>query len=388
MLDLAARLAWRGAGKVEPNPLVGCVIVSGESKDLTRGARTGGDRIIGMGHHRRFGGPHAEAEAIEDARRRGFGPLLAGSTVYVTLEPCNAAGRNPACVGALLEAKPARVVFARRDSTAGKGGGAETLRAAGIIAELSGASAAATAAGEAWAKRAATELPWVIAKWAQTIDGRVATRTGESQWISGERSRRWVHVLRGRVDAILTGIGTVKADDPRLTARGVPARRTALRVVVDPSMELSAQSAMVRGAMAGEGGKGGEGGRVIALTCVEARKRASHAAPAGVTELRMPLMEGAIDLRLALARLRREFGVSTVMAEGGPGLLGRLLAMGLIDEAQVYVGPMVMGDAEAKPVAGSLVTPRLMDATRWRLVDVRRVDEDVRMVYRRGRAEG
>lgn len=231
-LSLAGRLALRGQGDVEPNPLVGCVIVR-------RGV------ILGMGHHRRFGQAHAEQEALDDCARRGHD--AAGATVYCTLEPCACAGRQPACVDALISARVARVVYARSDPTPGKGGGAGRLRGAGITAELSDANPLATGVSAPFIRRATTGLPWVVAKWAQTIDGRVATRSGESQWISGERARARVHRLRARVDAILTGIGTVLGDDPLLTARGVHRRRRhAARVVADTDLDIPIQCQLVR----------------------------------------------------------------------------------------------------------------------------------------------
>lgn len=367
MLDLAARLAWRGVGLVEPNPLVGCVIVAGEGA---------GRSIIGRGHHARFGGPHAEAAAIADARARGHAARLPGSTMYVTLEPCAHTGKQPPCVDAVLRERIGTVVVACADPNPVAAGGAAKLMAAGVNVRFCNASAAAARLTRPFFKRVSTDLPWTIAKWAQTIDGRTATRTGESQWISNPRSRRWVHRLRGRVDAIMTGIGTARADDPLLTARGVPVRRLAARVVIDPDMDLPPA-----GRLASTAG----GPPVIAVTCAEARARAGGkpAAPPGVIERRMPLRQGLIDLRATLAMLRREFDVHTLLVEGGAGLLGRLLADDLIDEAHVYVGPMLLGDEQAKGAAAGRPAPRLADARAFELVRVKRIDHDAMLIYRR-----
>ncbi len=364
-LNAAARLGLRGQGLVEPNPMVGAVVV----KDAV---------VIGLGHHRRFGGPHAEREALDDCRRCGHDP--AGSTVYTTLEPCATAGKQPACALALIESRVARVVYARADASPGKGGGSRLLRNAGIDAQPSDASPLATGLAAPWAKRVATGLPWTIAKWAQTLDGRVATRSGESKWISGEASRRRVHRLRARVDAILTGIGTVLADDPLLTARGVGApRRVAARVVADTDLDVP------------------EGARVLAtpreaptiIACAReligseicARKvRAIEGA--GARLLGVPEGPGGLDLRRLLGSLSAEHAISTLLVEAGPAMVGSLLDQDLIDECVVYVAPMMLGDELARSAAAGRVAQSLSAATRLRLWRVRRCGEDVELTYR------
>ncbi len=366
LLDLAARLALRGAGRVEPNPMVGCVIVS-------RG------RVIGLGHHRRFGGIHAEVEALNDCARRGEDPR--GATVYCTLEPCNAVGTHPPCVEALIEARVARVVFARRDPNPLKGGGKETLLAGGVDAELSELSPLATGVGAPFAKRIETGLPWVIAKWAQTIDGRIATRTGESKWISSERSRRRVHLLRARVDAILTGIGTALADDPLLTARGVPVRRVARRVVADSDLDLPPDSKLARTA----------DDAPVLVACHE------ELMSAGITASRVRMLTSrgvklvgvsrsprgwGLDLAHLLRVLAREHQVSTLLVEAGPGLLGSLFDASLVDEAVVYVAPMMLGDEQAKAVATGRVAESLGMANRFKLWRVKPLGDDVELTYR------
>ncbi|MFI4882116.1 MAG: bifunctional diaminohydroxyphosphoribosylaminopyrimidine deaminase/5-amino-6-(5-phosphoribosylamino)uracil reductase RibD, partial [Phycisphaerales bacterium JB064] len=192
-LDMAARLALLGLGRVEPNPMVGCVIV-----------RDG--RVLGAGAHRVFGQPHAERRAIEDAKCKGHD--LRGATAYVTLEPCAHTGKQPPCTDALLEAGIAQVVYAAADPHPDARGGASVLESASVRVRQSNASQLATAVSAPFRQRVLEGRPWVIAKWAQTLDGRIATRAGDSQWISSRASRRRVHALRGRVDAILTGMGT------------------------------------------------------------------------------------------------------------------------------------------------------------------------------------
>jgi len=384
-LDLAARLAARGGGRVEPGALVGCVIV--------RTSPGSEDRIIGMGHYRAVGRLHAEAEALANCRARGEDP--AGATVFVTLEPCAKPGRNPPCAQALMAAKIGRVVYAASDPNPLKAGGALALHEAGIECTQSSASELAVRASEPFRKRITTGLPWVIAKWAQTVDGKIATRTGASQWISGERSRRLVHHLRARVDAIITGIGTVLADDPLLTARNVPIRRTAIRVVVDNSLRTPITSKLVQTAnstpcLIATTARTLEGRRAQASALESAGARIAAIAsvrpgnsPPGIA---LPGNSSLIDLRSLLLHLATVEHVHTVMLESGPTLMGAFFEAGLVDEAHVYVGPLLMGDAEAPgpwtATNDEFAPLTLTDARRMHLLSVRRVGPDVRMVYR------
>jgi diaminohydroxyphosphoribosylaminopyrimidine deaminase/5-amino-6-(5-phosphoribosylamino)uracil reductase len=365
-LNLAARLALRGAGDVEPNPMVGAVIVKN-------------GRIIGTGHHRKFGGPHAEREALADCRRRGEDPR--GSTVYVTLEPCCHHGKQPPCTDSLVEAGVARVIAARPDPNPVSCGGAAVLQRAGIPCEFSDAGELAVRISDPFVKRIAIGLPWVIAKWAQTIDGRIATRTGESRWISGERSRRRVHQLRARVDAIITGMGTVLADDPLLTARGVArTRRLARRVVIDPDLDLRPICNLVRTAR-----------EVPTLAiCTDQIFQSAAAAPrraaleaAGVHVAGVPAAGRGVDLRAALRLLAEQHDATNVMLECGAGLLGAMFDADLVDEAIVYIAPAVLADDQAKPAAAGRIAPALSDACRFRLLRARRSGEDLELTYRR-----
>ncbi len=367
-LDMAARAALRAAGDVEPNPLVGCVLADSSGV------------VIGVGHHRRFGGPHAEREALESCRRQGFDAR--GATAYVTLEPCNGAGKQPACVDALLEAGVARVVYAAPDPSPIKGGGARRLAAAGVEVIRSDASALAVGLSEPWALRERLSRPWVIAKWAQTLDGRVATRSGESRWISCDASRRRVHRLRARVDALLTGLGTVVADDPHLTARGVRRRRRiAMRVVVDSDLDIPSNCRLVTTAR--------EIPTVVA--CAQellgsgiARDRCSRLESAGVRLLGVPASpDGRLDLAVLLALLYRDLGVATVLLECGPGLLGAMLERDLIDEAVVYIAPLILGDELARGVAEGRVAQSLSAGRTLTLCRVKAVGNDVELLYRR-----
>lgn len=355
MLDLAARVAWRAWGDTDPNPLVGCVVARG-------------DEIIGIGHHRRFGGLHAEREALADCRRRGADPR--GATLYCTLEPCRHFGKQPPCTEAVIAAGIARVVYARRDPGHESGGGDGVLAAAGIGSVCSGVSVLATRLSDPFVCRVRENRPWIIAKWAQTLDGKIATRTGESQWITGPSLRRRVHRLRARVDAVLVGVGTAEADNPMLTARGVRrVLRVATRVVLDTEGRLDHGSSLVRTA-------------VEVPTVVVTASDAVFPDPVRVLRVgRDP--GGGVDVRAAFARLWTEMGVASVLVEAGPRVLGSLLEADLIDEAFVHLAPMVLGDQAGLSVATGREAPRLTDARRLAVVRTRVIGGDVELWCRR-----
>ncbi|MEM6755574.1 MAG: bifunctional diaminohydroxyphosphoribosylaminopyrimidine deaminase/5-amino-6-(5-phosphoribosylamino)uracil reductase RibD [Planctomycetota bacterium] len=327
----ALALARRGEGWVEPNPMVGCVL-------LREGV------LIGEGWHRRFGDRHAEREALRDAAERG--ESAAGATAVVTLEPCGHHGKQPPCTEALIEAGVSRVVAAMADPGEASGGGAAVLRAAGVEVALGLMEGEARRLNRPWLKRVATGRPWVIAKWAQTLDGRIATATGDSKWISGEASRRKVHELRARVDAILTGSGTVIADDPRLTARGVAVRRVARRVVMDRRGRCPAGAAALRPTQ--------EGGQAV---------------PAGEVVSEEP--------GVVLDRLGAE-GCTNVLVEAGAGLVGAMLAGGWVDEVWAFIAGRVIGDPGALPIAAmpGREAGTIADALPLRLESVDRVGDD------------
>jgi diaminohydroxyphosphoribosylaminopyrimidine deaminase/5-amino-6-(5-phosphoribosylamino)uracil reductase len=363
MMLRAALAGWRGMGRVEPNPMVGCVIgnVRGE--------------VLGVGWHRVFGGAHAEVEALRDCERRRFSAH--GATVWVTLEPCNHFGKTPPCVDALLRAGVARVVFARRDPNPPASGGAARLVASGVdVVELTGCELA-TRLSEPFVKRTKTGLPWVIAKWAQTLDGKVATRTGDSKWISNEFSRAMVHRMRGRVDAVLTGIGTVRADDPLFTARGLGVvRRAARRCVVDPRLEIPDSAAML----------GGVDGAPVTLFCsadAAGSGRAESLRAAGCEVVGLPEDGlGWLDVAAGLRHLVAAHQAANVMVESGPGLLGRMIAAGLVDEALVFVAPKLLGDPSGLSAAAVGEVSRIEDGVKIRPVRVRQVGGDVVMAMR------
>lgn len=357
-LDMAARAAWRACGDVEPNPMVGAVVV-----------RDG--RVLGAGHHRRFGWLHAEREAL--ARCRALGEDPRGATVYCTLEPCRHVGKQPPCTEALIEAGVARVVYARPDPAGVSGGGHAVLEAAGIACECSQASAAAVRVSDPFVHRVRTGRPWVIAKWAQTLDGKLDVRDEGRRWISGEVARARVHRVRARVDAILTGIGTVLADDPLLTARGVRrVRRVATRAVVDSGLRMPTDSALARSA---------GGAPVVVYGSARAQARGSEIAAlraAGVEVMVRPGAPERVDLAGVLADLSERRGVATVLVEAGAALLGAMFAGGLVDEAVVHVPTE---DAERAHAAACAFEATL--GARFERLATRRLGADVELIYRR-----
>ena len=344
LLDRAARIALRGHGNVEPNPMVGCVITD----------RSG--RVISEGHHRTCGGPHAEAIALEKA-----GAEAAGGHLYVTLEPCNHTGRTAPCSEAIIEAGITRVVYAHGDPNRIACGGAERLREAGIRVEYQ-STRRTVELNAPHTHRCRTGRPWMIAKWAQTLDGRIATAGGDSKWISSERSRRLVHRERGRVDAILTGLGTVIADDPRLTARTLRRpRRVPERVIIDDRLEISLETQLVKTA-----------DEFKTVVCCDADRLSSDKAgslrKAGV-ELITLGAQGAIAPALKSGFETR--GWSNILVEAGGGLVGRLLKEGLVNEIITMIAPTILGDTTAISSVRGRQTQRIGDGLALDPVDLR-----------------
>lgn len=371
----ALRLARRGEGRVEPNPMVGAVLV-----------RRG--KVVGAGWHRRCGGPHAEIHALRQA-----GGQARGATLYVTLEPCCHHGKTPPCTQAVLAAGVQRVVVAMVDPFPQvAGAGIKQLRAAGVQVDVGLGEAEAQAINAPFVRRVTAGRPWVIAKWASTLDGKIAARSGDSKWISNEDSRALVHGLRGRVDAILTGIGTVLADDPLLTARLRKARnpdayqrpcRIARRVVVDPRLRLPLECQLLATldrapltvAMAADAGRA-------------VQRRAAALAKRGVEIVPLPPLRaragspGKLDLSRLLQHLTHQHQATNVLVEAGPGLVGALLARGLIDQVWAFIAPKLLGDAAGRAPVEGFTRSRIADSSKLRLQQVRRVGDDVLLDYR------
>jgi diaminohydroxyphosphoribosylaminopyrimidine deaminase / 5-amino-6-(5-phosphoribosylamino)uracil reductase len=321
----AIRLARRGLCTTAPNPRVGCVIARGE-------------RVLGRGYHHRAGGAHAEVEAIASAAEP-----VAGATAYVTLEPCSHHGRTPPCADALIGAGLARVVAASLDPNPLVAGcGLERVRAAGIAVECGLLEREALALNPGFFKRMRTGMPWVRLKLAMSLDGRTAMADGTSKWITGEAARADVQRLRAQSCAIVTGVGTVLHDDPRLDVRAAsaeeaPPMRQPVRVVVDSRLRTPAAARVI-----------GEAGELIVAAATRDAARERNLAEAGATVLHLPGADGRVDLRALLGHLA-EAQCNEVLIEAGATLAGVALREGLVDELVIYMAPTLMGSS-ARPL--------------------------------------
>ncbi len=328
LMRRALELARRGLGFVEPNPAVGAVIVADDG------------RVVGEGWHERFGGPHAEVMALAAA-----GEAARGATLFVTLEPCCHFGKTPPCSRAVVAAGIRRVVVATADPAAHvNGGGLAELRAAGVDVEVGLMADDARRLIAPFAKLMTTGLPWVHAKWAMTLDGKLASKTGSSRWITNETSRAVVHQLRGRMDAIIVGIGTVLADDPLLTARPT-GPRTPMRIVLDSTARTPLESQLVRTAR--------DVRTVVVATRHAPEDRCAALRAAGVEVLVVSKdSTGHPDLSVVLGELGRQ-RLTNILVEGGGQVLGHCFDTGAIDEVHAFIAPRLIGGASARtPLAG------------------------------------
>ncbi len=350
-----ARKAWRLS---PPNPSVGAVIV----KD---------GRLIGAGSTQQTGGPHAEIMALRDAAARG--ESVEGATVYVTLEPCSHWGRTPPCALALIEAKVARVVAATGDPNPKVcGRGLRMLEDAGVEVELGVREREAKEVNVSFLARMTRGTPWVRVKTAITLDGRTALPDGRSKWITGEEARKDVQFWRGRSGAVVTGAGTVRADDPQMNVRLEDQVRQPLRVVVDPRLETSPGAKILHS----------PGGRVLFVSAEENRERRNALEAAGAEVLRIPHPEvpGRVDLaRLMVELARRE--VNEVHVEAGPRLTGAFIGAGLADELLVYIAPCLFGAGLPPAVMEPPQSPG--EAPRWQIHSLAPIGGDIRILLRR-----
>jgi diaminohydroxyphosphoribosylaminopyrimidine deaminase / 5-amino-6-(5-phosphoribosylamino)uracil reductase len=350
-MSLALELAERGRGWVEPNPLVGAVVV-----------RDG--HVVTEGWHEKFGQAHAEVNALRQA-----GEAANGSTLYVTLEPCCHFGKTPPCTDAVIRAGIRRVVVAMLDpfpQVAGRG--AAVLRQAGIVVEVGIGEAAARRLNAPYLKRLRTGRPWVHGKWAMTLDGKIATRTKKSQWITGEKSRARVHELRGKMDAIVVGRGTLVADDPLLTARP-PGPRTATRVVLTATGEgLPDKCRLLESVQAAP---------ILIVTSAGCAKKLAPWRERGADVLELPpSASGVLDVKSLLTELAGR-GMTNVLVEGGAGTLGSFRDAGEIDEVHAFIAPKLFGgDGAMSPIAGFGIA-EIGEATNLSDCRVEQVGDDV-----------
>lgn len=347
----ALREAERALGRSSPNPAVGAVVVSD-------------GQIVGRGHTQPPGGPHAEAVALRDA-----GDRARGATIYVTLEPCSHHGRTPPCTDALIEAGVAAVSFAIVDpDPLVDGAGRRRLERAGIAVEAGDGEAEAERLLEGYLKHRRTGLPFVITKFAASVDGRIAAASGDSRWVSGPETREWAHRQRPRLDAILVGSETVIVDNPQLTARPGGSAEGApqpLRVVLDSRGRVPAGAAVLAGPPA----------TLVATTESSTPEWRASIERAGGEVLVLPEHERRVDLEALLRELGRR-GVMTLLVEGGGVVLGAFFDRRLVDRVQAVIAPLVIGAAQAPAAVAGRGAWRMADAPRLRDVTVERLGDD------------
>ena len=343
----ALALAKRGAGRVSPNPMVGCVIV----KD---------GRVIGEGWHEYCGGLHAERNALKNRTADA-----AGATLYVTLEPCCHWGRTPPCTDAILENKIARVVVGCLDPNplvAGKG--TRILRDAGVAVESGVCEDECCALNRVFFHYITHKTPYGVLKYAMTLDGKLAAHTGDSKWVTGEAARAHVHETRSRLSAIMVGVGTVLADDPLLTCR-MEGGRDPVRIVCDSHLRTPVDSALVRTAR--------ETRTIIA--CIQRNECAAAFEAAGIELLVCAEKDGKVDLADLWRRLG-EMGIDSVLIEGGAALHFAALEAGVVNEVQAYIAPKLIGGAGAKSPVGGLGIAKMADALALEQVTCTKLGDD------------
>ncbi|WP_278246431.1 bifunctional diaminohydroxyphosphoribosylaminopyrimidine deaminase/5-amino-6-(5-phosphoribosylamino)uracil reductase RibD [Yoonia tamlensis] len=352
-MALALNLGRRGMGRVWPNPAVGCVIVQGGV-------------IVGRGRTADGGRPHAETAALAQA-----GAAARGATAYVTLEPCAHFGKTPPCAQALIDAGVARVVIALGDPDPRVAGrGVQMLRDAGIAVTTDILADQARVDHAGFLLRITHNRPFVTLKLAGTLDGRIATATGESQWITGPEARRAVHMMRARHDAVMVGAGTVRADDPSLTVRGLGIARQPVRVVVSRGMKIPADCQLARTAR-----------ETPVYLCHGANSDASAWVDQGAQSLPCAVSAGQIDPLAAMNALA-DRGITRVFCEGGGMLAASLLSAGLVDRLVVFTAGQAIG-AEGTPALAAMGIDRLAQAPRFVLEQVQPLGGDIMHIWRR-----
>jgi diaminohydroxyphosphoribosylaminopyrimidine deaminase / 5-amino-6-(5-phosphoribosylamino)uracil reductase len=361
VLGTAARVALKGRGFVEPNPTVGAVVVSGEGT------------AVAKGWHADYGGPHAELDALARA-----GMAARGGTLYVTLEPCSTAGKTPACTDAILAAGIRRVVVGALDpNPAHNGRGLDLLRREGIeVVHLPDDGCEKLI--ERFRRSLGRSRPWVILKWAMTLDGRIAARDGSSQWISGEKSRKTVHRLRGHVGGVMVGAGTMAADDPSLNCRARKAPFLSARIVIDPDLDTPPGGKFVT--LAGEKAKtAGPAWVITTADADEAKAAALERAGAEIFRLDCDPLETDLFLEGTLSLLH-EKGVGRLLVEGGAFLLTTFVEAGLADQVVTFVAPSLLGGQGALSPLTGRGAPSMKEAIHLRDVTLTHSGRDAMIV--------
>ncbi|MBT8342975.1 MAG: bifunctional diaminohydroxyphosphoribosylaminopyrimidine deaminase/5-amino-6-(5-phosphoribosylamino)uracil reductase RibD [Desulfatitalea sp.] len=348
----ALALAARGAGRVSPNPLVGAVVVQN-------------GRIVGRGWDQAVGGPHAEVHALNDA-----GDQTNGATLYVTLEPCNHQGRTPPCTERILQAGIRRVVVAMADPNPHvQGGGNAYLSAKGLAVTVGIGAAKAYKLNESFVKFVQTGQPWVVLKMAATLDGRIATRTGDARWVTGKAARGRVHAMRHAMDAIMVGIGTVKADDPRLTTR-LPDEQGVdpVRIVLDTGLSMAQDAKMLHQTSTA-------GTYVVCGPAAKAADR-DRLTACGAKILEAPLRNERIDLAALMAHLG-DMGITSLLVEGGARVAADALTANIVDHLVLFYAPKLLGGDDGIPMFSGPGPEWMRDALNIYDVTVEPVGNDI-----------
>lgn len=350
-MRMALNLAKKGQGYTSPNPMVGAVIVKN-------------GKVVGRGYHRAAGQAHAEVEAIEDA-----GIKAKGATLYVNLEPCNHTGRTPPCTRRILSAGIRRVFMAMSDPHTKAGGGAAFLKKHGIDVLSGVCEKEAIRLNEAFVKYVSTGCPFVVAKCAATLDGRIATRTGDSRWVTGEKARRFVHRLRHAVDAILVGIGTVRGDNPRLTTRldsqkGVDP----VRIVLDTHLSIPLDARILA--------LDSDADTLLITGENAAKAKRKKLQRDGVRIIEQPLEDGRIHLTSLMNRLGSE-GITSLLIEGGSTVLASALKSGIVDKVLFFYAPKILGGDDGMPICRGTGAALMKDSIQLKHIRVQRFAEDV-----------
>lgn len=346
----ALRLAEKGLFTTSPNPRVGCVIVNG-------------GKVVGTGWHERVGEPHAEIYALQEA-----GDLARGATVYVTLEPCSHHGRTPPCVDALIRAGVCKVVTAMDDPNPHVNGqGKERLQKAGIETQTGLLADEAKQLNIGFVSRMRHGRPWVRTKIATSLDGRTALKNGKSQWITSESARQDGHKWRARSCAILTGISSVRKDDPQLTVRYIETSRQPIRIVVDSNLEIPLQAKLLQNA------------DTTWIYTVQTNKEKIHRLEdIGAHIVVLPDSVGKVDLKAMMVKLA-EAGINELLVEAGPVLNGALVTAGLVDEIVFYFAPSLLGNSAQAMVAMPEITD-LSEKYDLQMTDIRKIGVDIRLM--------